>query len=181
MASDQELIERSLDGDRFAFDGIIKRYETALFRRFFKLTGNREQTEDICQEAFLRFYKALPRFKRDRGIEPLLATIAMNIWRDHLRKTFADVQITERDASLEEFKIDEEVLQRLEHQAILDAIDRLRPEYREVLSLRYYQGLRYQEIAKLTGIPGGTVASWLHRALDALREELKEELAEEKV
>lgn len=173
LVSDEDLIDRSAAGDRDAFDGIVRRYERALLRRLVKMTGDREQAEDLCQEAFLRFYNALPRWKRGSRVAPLLFTIATNLWRDHLRAAFTTQSLLEEDDPIASCRVDDEVLERLEHEAILDGISRLRAEYQQVLTLRYYQGLGYREIAELTGIPAGTVATWIHRALDALRVELR--------
>lgn len=114
-----------------------------------RLTGSKEQAEDICQEAFLKFYGALGRFDHGRAVAPLLIKIATNIWRNRLRTpAVAPEELSEIDPAPQ---IDEQVLQQLERQAILNAIATLRPEYREVLSLRYDQGLSYREIAEVTG------------------------------
>jgi len=179
MPSDQDLIERCLAGDRGAFDGIVQHYQDGLFRHLLRLASSPEQAEDLCQEAFVKFYAALARFDRRRGVAPFLFKIATNLWRDRQRAPLATVEIGAVEGTAADCRVDEEVLRRLERQAILNAIGRLRRQYREVLSLRYDQGLSYREIAEVTGLTPGTVATWLHRAVNALRAALQEKCAEE--
>jgi len=62
MSDDPQLIKRTLDGDRAAFDDIVRRYQDGLFRHLLRLTGRPEDAEDLCQEAFIRFYGARRRF-----------------------------------------------------------------------------------------------------------------------
>ena len=168
MASDQDLIDLCLAGERSAFDGLVRRYQDALFRHLLRLAGSPEQAEDLCQEAFIKFYQALRNFRRGRAVAPLLFKIATNLWRDGRPSRFT-VDPVDLEANPDQSRVADEALQRLEHQAIAEALQRLRPEYREVLSLRYDQGLSYREIAEVTGVSAGTVATWLHRSLDALR------------
>ncbi len=176
MASDQELIARSLAGDRTAFDGIVLRYQDALFRHLLRLARSTEEAEDLCQEAFIRLYSALARFDRGRPVAPLLFKIATNLWRDSGKQTAATASSGDLDTKADcQLEVAEQVVRRVERQAVLDAIGRLRWEYRAVISLRYDQGLSYRDIAEAMGISAGTVATWLHRALNALRAALKEE------
>ncbi len=167
MASDQELIDRCLAGDRSAFDGIVHRYQDGLFRHLLRLAGNPEQAEDLCQEAFVKFYQALPRFNCGRAVAPLLFTIATNLWRDGRHRAAARLAPVECNPG--EVRVAEEAIRRVERDLIARAIGGLRSEYREVLSLRFDRGLSYREIAEVTGASEGTVGTWLRRALEALR------------
>ncbi len=175
MVSDAELIARCLAGDRAAFDEIVRRYQDALFRHLFRLAGNREQAEDLCQEAFLRLYRALPSFQRHRPLAPFLLKIATNLWRDGRPRPVLLAEVP----AVESRHPEQVALQNLEREAIRRAMAGLRPEYREVLSLRYDQGLSYREIAEVTGTSAGTVATWLHRAVEALRHTLTHSVEQE--
>ena len=172
MASDQDLIDRCLAGERSAFDGIVRRYQDALFRHLLRLAGSPEQAEDLCQEAFIRFYRALPKFRRGRSVTPLLFKIATNLWRDGRPSALA-AEPAAAAPNPGHDQVADEAIQRLERQGVLEALQELRPEYREVLSLRYDQGLSYREIAEVTGASAGTVGTWLRRAVDALRAALR--------
>jgi len=174
MVSDRELMARALAGDGTAFDGIVLRYQDALFRHLLGLAGSREQAEDLCQEAFVRLYRALPRFDQGRPVAPLLFRIATNLWRDSRKRPSAIPATGEVEAPDCRTEVADRALQRLEREAIAEAVARLRWEYRAVISLRYDQGLSYREIAEAMRVAPGTVATWLHRALDALRAGLRE-------
>jgi RNA polymerase sigma-70 factor (ECF subfamily) len=173
MPSDRDLIERCLAGEVPAFDGIVRRYQDGLFRHLLRLAGSPEQAEDLCQEAFIKFYRALPRFRRNRPVAPFLFKIATNLWRDG-RQSPLTVAPVEVDRNPGHHQVADEAIQRLERHSIVEALQGLRSEYREVLSLRYDQGLSYREIAEVTGASQGTVATWLHRAVDALRAALRQ-------
>ncbi len=174
--SDRELIGRCLTGDRAAFDEIVLRYQDALFRHVLRLAGDREQAADLCQEAFLRFYRALATFDRARPVAPFLFKIATNLWRDGRRPRLVVLSEEQADVSFD-FQPEHEALEAIQREAILQAMQQLRPEYREVLSLRYDQGLSYREIAEVMGATVGTVGTWLRRAVEALRARL--EIAEQ--
>ncbi|HUT76018.1 MAG TPA: RNA polymerase sigma factor [Armatimonadota bacterium] len=180
MASDDELIGRSLAGDRAAFDDLVLRYQDSLFRHLLVLSGHPQLAEDLCQEALIRFYRTLARFHRGWPVAPLLFKIATNLWRDGRRRRAA-ITTDSLDALPGDCAVEPEVvvLQRLQRGAIADAIARLRWEYRAVISLRYDQGLSYREIAQALRVSVGTVAAWLHRAVDELRAALDADAGEE--
>lgn len=172
MERDGDLIGRCLSGDRTAFDEIVRRYQDPLYRHLLRLAGDREQAADLCQEAFLRFYRALASFDGSRPIRPFLLKIATNLWRDQRPTRLVVLQEEWADLSPAR-QPEQEALAAVQREAILEAMAQLRPEYREVLSLRYDQGLSYREIAEVIGSTTGTVGTWLRRAVEALRETLE--------
>lgn len=99
---------------------------------------------------------------------PLLFKIATNLWRDRRGGQLVSGAIEVNDEPGPS-NVAAEVIQRLESQEIAAALGGLRPEYREVISLRYDQGLSYREIAQVTGASEKTVATWLRRGVAALR------------
>jgi len=178
MASERELIGRCLSGDRAAFDEIVRRYQDSLFRHLLRLAGSHEQAEDLCQDAFVRFYRALPSFDGTRAIAPFLFKIATNLWRDGRRPRLTLVGEEEMEFLAASRRPDQDLLDHLEREAILRALRGLRPEYREALSLRYDQELTYREIGEIMEASPGTVATWLSRGLEALRQALGVEAKE---
>jgi RNA polymerase sigma-70 factor, ECF subfamily len=178
MASDKKLLAGCQADKKAAFDGIFQTYQHPLFRYVAGLCGNSELAEDLCQEAFLRFYNALPRFDAERGVAPYLFKIATNLWRNHRRLSHEDRIISgaEEPAGA---PVDDTVMRALERRAILNVIDGLRPEYRKVLTLRYDAGFSYREIAAVTGVNIDTVATWLKRAIAEVRTALQKPLAQE--
>ncbi len=179
MDSDQACIDRCLAGEPAAFDSIVRRYQHALFRHLLRLAGSREQAEDLCQETFIKLYRALPSFQRGRKVAPLLFKIATNLWRDGRPGPVEIPGLGELGNPEPSRPVADQVALRLEHQAIRKALQGLRSQYREVLSLRYDQGLSYREIAEVTGVSVGTVGTWLRRAVDALRAALADHREEE--
>jgi RNA polymerase sigma-70 factor (ECF subfamily) len=177
MTDDRELIRRTLNGDRAAFDDIVRRYQDGLFRHLLRLVGRCEEAEDLCQEGFIRFYRALPRFNRARPVGPFLFAIATNLWREQARKTHLPEQPLDEQVPVDGPPVAEQVMARLEHEQVLAAVAQLRPEQREAVSLYYDQGLSYREIARVTRAPVGTVSTRLRRALESLRRALPGEAA----
>jgi len=168
LASDRDLITRCLAGKSSAFDGIVLRYQDALFRHLRRLTGDNEQASDLCQEAFIKFYRALSSFDCNRTVAPFLFKIATNLWRDGKANDYTFTSLDSEEVT-DQRLLEEEVLKRLEHQSILLAMKNLRWEYREIISLRYDQGFSYREIGEIMGLSDGTVATWVRRATDELR------------
>jgi RNA polymerase sigma-70 factor (ECF subfamily) len=177
MSEDRQLLKRTLNGDGAAFDEVVRRYQDGLFRHLLRLTGRAEEAEDLCQEAFIRFYCALRRFDPARPVAPFLFVIATNLWRDRLRQARPLEQPLDERQPAPETSVAEQALLRVEHEQIVAAVQRLRGEQREAVSLFYDQGLSYREIARVTRVPVGTVGTRLRLALAALRRELPREAA----
>jgi RNA polymerase sigma-70 factor (ECF subfamily) len=177
MVSDQESAARSLAGDRSAFDAIVLRHQDALFRHLLALGADRELAEDLCQEAFVRLYRVLARFDQRRPIAPFLFKIATNLWRKARKRGLVNVRSGELDTQLRdpEVPVAQQAVEQLELEAIRAAMTQLRWEYRAVISLRYDLDLSYREIAEAPRVPVGTVAAWLHRAVDEVRAALEDE------
>jgi RNA polymerase sigma-70 factor (ECF subfamily) len=170
MMEDRNLVRRTIAGERGAFDEIVRRYQDGLFRHLLRLTGRPEEAEDLCQETFIRFYGALRRFNPQRPIAPYLFTIATNMGRTRAARAGAQTQPFEQQSG--EASVAEQALARLEYQQILAAVKQLRPEQQEAVSLYYDQGLSYQEIARITKVPVGTVSTRLRLARVTLRQAL---------
>jgi len=172
MTEDRDLIKRTLDGERGAFDEIVARYQDGLYRHLLRLDGRPEEAEDLCQEAFIGLYRNLRRFDPERPLIPFLFTIATNAWRKRQRRAGREIELPAESARADGYSVSEQVLSRLEHQQVLAALAQLRPEQREAVSLYYDQGLSYREIATITRVPVGTVSTRLRSALGALRQVL---------
>jgi RNA polymerase sigma-70 factor, ECF subfamily len=172
MMEDRELIRRTLEGERGAFDEIVARYQDGLFRHLLRLTGRPEEAEDLCQEAFIGLYRSLRRFNSERPLIPFLFTIATNAWKKRLRDAGPEVPMSYETAGSCGDPVAEKVFASLEYQRVLIELMRLQPEQREAVSLFYDQGLSYREISGITGAPVGTVSARLKRGLETLRKAL---------
>lgn len=145
-----------------------------------QLTRSRDTAQDIAQEAVLRFYRNINRFDDRRPVEPWLYQIVRNQVRDHARKdgyrrhdsldTWLDQGIKEpADDSSDPALIAE---QHEQQRLVWSAIGRLSDDHREILVLRDFNDLSYDELAATLGIPRGTVMSRLHAARKKLRDQL---------
>ncbi len=178
--SDAELVEQTLRGSQAAFGVLVRRYERPVFSVVVRIVRDPELSADICQEAFVRAYRFLSSFDPRYRFSSWIFRIAHNVAVDHLRRRrIATVSLDSAaepgGATLAEFLEDErgEAPSRAVERANLagaleQALAGLRPDYREVLLLRFQQDLSYSEIAQVTGLPLGTVKTYLHRGRKAM-------------
>ncbi len=188
--SDKALISLIKLGDREAFNILVKRYEKRVFNILYLQLGPINDLEDLAQEVFLRIFKNINKFRGEAQFSTWLYRIVLNLSYDYKRKNknifSLDENIDEESEEVFENIIPtteddpEKTLERMELRIkIRKAIKSLSKEYQEVLILREFEGLSYEEIAKILNCPMGTVESRLFRARDELRKKLIEELKEE--
>ena len=182
--SDERLVELSLDGDEGAFGVLVRRYQRRLTAFLSQLVGDMELARELSQEAFVRAWSALERFNPKYRFSTWLFRIAHNLGIDQLRRRrLLTTPLYRTDSEGDEVEVvvpdlDKDPLGHLENQALAselrEVIDGLRPEYRELVLLRHFGGLSYQEIADFTEMPLGTVKNKLFRAHSVLRKALTE-------
>lgn len=188
--TDAELVERALSGapaGEDAYAELLRRYERPVFTLVLRMVRDRTLAEDLAQDAFVKAFSKLATYDPSRKFSSWLFKVAHNTAIDHLRRREVDTVSMDEPAG----SGDEGPLRQVEDEetetpgaaaersdlsrALTRAVARLRPEYREVVSLRYQAGLEYGEIVEATGFPLGTVKTYLHRA----RKELAELMAAE--
>ena len=187
-ADDEQLIDEFLEGSEQAFNRLVLKHQKMAFNIALRYLGSYEEAEEVAQDAFVKVYRSLPKFRGKSLFTTWLYRIVMNTARNYLRKRarrgdmknlslddpiqFDDGQavreIADQRASPEnKFRLSE----------MSDMIDRslaaLRPEMREVVILRDVEGLRYDQIARVLKLNVGTVKSRLHRARVELRAMLR--------
>ncbi len=184
--ADEQLVARALGGSQAACREIVERYERPVFNLVARIVRDREVAEDLSQDSFVKAFTRLETFRAEQGkFSNWLFKIAHNTALDHLRRGSLDtVPLEARDdegAGLHAVLPDTGQTSPLEaavgtdlSEAVGAALDRLRPEYREVIVLRAQEDMAYEEIAEVTGLPLGTVKTYIHRA----RKELAMSLAE---
>jgi RNA polymerase sigma-70 factor (ECF subfamily) len=180
--SDERLVELSLDGDESAFGILVRRYQRRLTAFLSQLVGDMELARELSQEAFIRAWSALERFDPRYRFSTWLFRIAHNLGIDQLRRRrLQTTPLYRTDSDGDEVEVvvpdlDKDPLGHLENRALASelrgVIDGLRPEYRELVLLRHFAGLSYQEIADFTNMPLGTVKNKLFRAHSVLRKAL---------
>lgn len=181
---DAALVREARKGSQEAFRQIVVRYQNPVFAVLMRIVRDRELAADLAQESFVKAYRFLDRFDTSRPLRSWLFKIAHNTALDHLRKSRLDT------VALETSEPDRhDPLDRLEDRRSTDphaaaeshdlaedldrAFEGLGPLYRELLELRFRQGLSYQEIADVTGLPMGTVKVRIHRGRQMLAESLE--------
>ena len=169
--TEQQLTQQILAGDTRAYGEIINRYKNALYYHCFAITRNEALAEDAAAEALTAAFYALDSYDTNRRLSTWLFKIATNKALDQLRKKrkhkVLDECVIERIAS-----IAPEPQVEAEYGELHTAVGMLRPEYRSVVSLHYWQGLSCEDISKVMQKPQGTIKSWLKRAKAELRKEL---------
>ena len=178
------LIEKALAGDDKAFAEILKRYRLPLYHLIFKMVHNKEEAEDLVQEAFIKAFRALGSFNEEYAFSTWLYKIAVNNCIDYLRKkrlqTFSyDKPMDMKDGTLRreyadyEPTPDNQLLSAEKSKFINQAIDELPPKYRTVIVLRHREEYSYEDIAEKLHLPLGTVKARIFRAREMLKRKLK--------
>jgi RNA polymerase sigma-70 factor, ECF subfamily len=185
--TDEELVRSVLAGDRERFGDLVGRYQGRLVNYLFRLVRNLDEAHDLAQEVFVRVYQALDRFDPQYRFSTWLFRVAQNAAIDVIRKRrFRLVPLSrpEEDGGEGTWEIELEApgagaLETLEgrerDQRVRVAIDALPWEYRELILLRHYGELAYEEIAEAKGMPLGTVKNKLFRARQMLKGALASE------
>ena len=178
---DDTLIERAQHGDLDSFGELVRRHQRDA-RRAAAAIGGPDVADDCAQEAFVRAYRALPRFRVGAPFRPWLLTIVVNVARNHHRSSVrwtrgAQRSIDDRTggAGRAERSAEDVVLDADRSARLGAALATLPTRCREVVACRYLLELTEQETAEVLGVPPGTVKSRLSRGLDRLAAQLREE------
>jgi RNA polymerase sigma-70 factor (ECF subfamily) len=177
--TDSELIERARAGDIAAYEELVRRYEQQAFRAAYLVCGDADEATDAAQEGFVRAWQALSRFRSGAEPRPWLMRIVVNAARNRRRgsgrRAGLALRIAQDRPSDGAAPSPEAAILANERRAeLLAAIATLREDDRLVLSLRWFAEFGEAEIAEVLGVPRGTVKSRLSRALDRLRQVVKE-------
>jgi RNA polymerase sigma-70 factor (ECF subfamily) len=179
--TDEELVARSIRGDADSFNQLILRWERPIFALAYRTIGREEDARDVCQETFLRAFRALPGFRGQAKFSSWLYRIALNLCRDWMRRERRapiaqppeDVDLMELAAAEEPSETIEALVIRRDLSRIVErAMAALPEEQRTAIVLKEYHGLTFQEIADLVGCPLSTVKTRLYQGLTVLRREL---------
>lgn len=181
---DVVLIARSKQGDREAFNSLVDRYSSQVYNFAYRMTSNREDAEDIYQEAFIHAFRGIHSFRSDSAFSTWLFRIVRNVYLDEVkrRRSRPSVSLEEsietEDGSIardveDDGPLPDEIIQTNERRRIVRrAISQLPSRQREILVLYDLHGFKYEEIADILEINVGTVKSRLNRARKSLRDRL---------
>lgn len=179
---EQRLIQLAAKGDCEAFEQLLRRYESAIWRLCYRMTANEEDAADLTQEALVRVWQKLPDFRFRSSFSTWLYRLTTNLCLDFLRskKRRPTVPLEREDdgePSLPEPRDpaptpEEAALASEEQERLQKALAALEPEQRRLLALRVDRELNYAQMAEILSVPEGTVKSRLARAREALRKKL---------
>lgn len=181
---DQELILRVQRGDKRAFDLLVLKYQQKVINLVSRYVRDSSEAQDVAQEAFIKAYRALPRFRGESAFYTWLYRIAINTAKNYIvsqsrrppsngveadvaEQLDAGVRLQEH-ATPENFLLEKEIAQ-----TVRQAIDDLPDDLRTAITLRELEGLSYEEIANTMSCPVGTVRSRIFRAREAIDARLK--------
>ena len=179
--SDEELVARSIGGDPDSFNQLVLRWERPIYALAYRVIGREEDARDVCQETFLRAFRALNGFRGPAKFSSWLYRIALNLCRDWVRRERRTpvIQAPDELDALELSAIREptvsvdDLVARRELTFIVErAMAKLPEDQRTAIILKEYHELTFQEIADLVGCPLSTVKTRLYQGLAVLRREL---------
>jgi RNA polymerase sigma-70 factor (ECF subfamily) len=182
MPADSDLISRAAGGDPSAFQALVERHRSMVYRVAYQFAGNHHDAEDIAQEVFIKVYRSLDRFRQDSQLSSWMYRIVMNACIDHRRRhspvgaaPFGEeaeqkmLNTPEGRPGPEDNAYAGELGQVLESE-----IGRLPKGQRIVFVMRHHQGMKLCEIAVALGLAEGTVKRQLHAAVHRLRQALSQ-------
>ena len=184
--SDEELVAQCARGSRPAMDVLVSRYHGKLLDFAFRHLRDRELSADIAQTTLVRVFESAGSYRVKALFKTWLYTIALNLIRDECRRRRARKESLSSELEGSEALLEtaagrtdagsspeRAVLERASASELWGAVGRLGENPRSAMLLKFRDGLTYEEIGDVMGVPAGTVKSWIHHALRALRESLK--------
>ena len=185
--TDLQLVQRAQRGDLRAFDLLVLKYQGRIGALVSRYIADAGEVEDVTQEAFIKAYRALSKFRGDSAFYTWLYRIAANAAKNHLvakgRRPGADATIEDAEAFddgglVSETSSPEAMAMGDELAAVVEqSLQALPEELRAALTLRELEGLSYDDIAEVLGCPVGTVRSRIFRAREAIDEQVRQQIS----
>jgi len=181
---DQALVERVQRGDKSAFDILVLKYQSKIIQLVNRYVHDPDEAMDVAQEAFIKAYRAIGRFRGESAFYTWIYRIAINTAKNYLvasgrRPPVGDIDAQDAEqyegaTGLREYATPERMLLKDEiEKTVASAIDELPDDLKTAITLRELEGLSYEEIAQTMECPIGTVRSRIFRARDAIDTKLK--------
>jgi RNA polymerase sigma-70 factor (ECF subfamily) len=185
--NDTELVRKVKAGDDRAYDELTKLYKDALYSIIYRMVHNKQEAEDLSQEAFLKAYNSIDSFNEEYAFSTWLFKIATNNCIDFFRKRKLQTYSMEQTIRYKGEEITKEyadsdpsvekIMIRKENSSIIKtAIENLPPKYKQAILLRHTEEKSYEEISRIMNLPLGTVKARIFRAREMLKKSLKNKL-----
>ncbi|WP_347838354.1 sigma-70 family RNA polymerase sigma factor [uncultured Draconibacterium sp.] len=173
--NDAQLVQQVLNGNSHAFRFLVSKHQRLVMHVVGRVIQQEDELEDICQEVFIKVFKQLKRFRGDAKLSTWIATIAYNTAITHYRRlkrrgelSYSEepkLILSEKDPGLNQKRIEQEEAKKY----LLQLIETLPVNYRTVITLFHLEEFSYKEIEEITGMPEGTIKSYLNRARKLLK------------
>jgi len=182
---DQQLVERAQRGDKHAFELLVSKYQRKLGRLLTRFIRDPAEVEDVCQEAFIKAYRALPSFRGDSAFYTWLYRIGINTAKNYLvamgRRAPTSTEFDSEEAEsfedadqLRDINTPESLMMtRQIGDTVNESMAQLPEDLRTAITLREIEGMSYEDIAVIMNCPIGTVRSRIFRAREAISEKLR--------
>lgn len=174
---DYDLVKEAVEkGNQKAFTQLMDYYKDTIYFMLLKMTGNSIDAEDLTIEAFGKAFKNINKYTPDYAFSTWLFKIASNNCIDHIRKKKKNVLARDQNEEIDEYKINKEVasennsdpeekyIKGQKAELMREVVEKLKPRYRKLIELRYFDELSYEEICETLDLPIGTVKAQLFRA-----------------
>jgi RNA polymerase sigma-70 factor (ECF subfamily) len=180
--TDKQLVERVQRGDKRAYDLLVLKYQHKIVGLVGRYLRDQDEVQDVAQEAFIKAYRALPRFRGDSAFYTWLYRIAINTAKNHLVSRSRRPPDTDVDVDMEEGMHQESLSDMVNPEnslatdqleaVVYKAIEDLAEDLKVAVTLREFEGLSYEEIAEVMDCPVGTVRSRIFRAREAIEKKI---------
>ncbi len=176
--NDEDLILQIKRGNTNAFRHLVDKYSNMVWHIVLRMVKQQEDAEDLCQEVFVRIYRSIGKFRGDSKLSTWIGSVAFNVSTDYLRKKGRNKVLFTDDTARLEISMTEpadplRTLNRDEMKDIIhNIIEQLPVQYRTVITLYHLEQFSYSEISEITGMPEGTVKSYISRGRAAIKENL---------
>jgi RNA polymerase sigma factor (sigma-70 family) len=184
--NDAELVQQIIAGNENAFRYLVANHQRLVLHIVGRVVKQQEDVEDICQEVFVKVFRKIKKFRGESRLSTWIATIAYNTSISHIRgKARKLEELVDEEARLDLGKTDDWQVQRTVEKEeakkiLLQLIEKLPVQYRTVLTLFHLEEFSYKEVEEITGMPEGTIKSYLSRARKLLKEILEQVIELEK-
>lgn len=177
--TDQQLVERAQQGDTRAFDLLVRKYQHKITGLIGRYVHDHAEVQDVSQEAFIKAYRALGKFRAESAFYTWMYRIAINTAKNYLvakgRRPpgsdldIGDAEVVDQSGRLSDIETPEAAMARDQLEtAVFEAIEQLPEDLRTAITLRELDGLSYEDIAAIMQCPVGTVRSRIFRAREAV-------------
>ncbi len=181
MQNEKDTIERILAGDLNAFKILIRQHQTLVIGMVRRIIKDQNDVDDLCQEVFIKVFKNLNSFKYNSKLSTWIGQIAFTTALNHVKKFSGKKHlVVDLDAFENSYQTSDDpeglLIQKNTAQFVQGEVAKLPIPYRTVLTLYHLQELSYSEVGEITGLPEGTVKSYLFRARKLLKDKLAKHL-----